>query len=150
MLNQLCLVHAINMMLGAPKVNKTELDQVCEALSPSVWWNPHRSFLGLGNFDANVAMVVFDKFGYESSFFDSRQPVKNLPFQECTGLLLNVKGSRFLPGSRHWIVCKETEGSWYLLDSKNEGPERINEIRTKIQSHTEAQDHVLIVRKKES
>jgi josephin len=150
-LNQLCLVHAINMMIGAPKVDKQKLDQVCEELSPSVWWNPHRSPFGLGNFDANVAMVVFNEFGYESSFFDSRRLANDIPLEQCVGLLLNVKGSSFLLGSRHWVVYKESQGAWYLLDSRNDEPKRIDDILTKIQSHIDDyQDHVLIVQKKES
>jgi hypothetical protein len=152
LLNQLCLIHAINMLLGGRHVDKRNLDEVCETLSPdSPWWNPHRSALGLGNYDVNVAMYVLQDFGYDASFFDSRKSAKEISLEnDCAGLLLNVKGTRFLPGSRHWISYRQVEGSWYQLDCKAEGPVEVDNIIEEMRAHLVSKDHILIVRKKQS
>ena len=81
-LNQLCLVHALNMLLGEHVFTKQKLDEACETLSPdsSVWsWNPHRSVLGLGNYDVNVAMYILEQeHDLEVKFFDGRKTAQEL------------------------------------------------------------------------
>ena len=149
--NQLCLIHAINMLVGSHVVDKTKLDQVCETMSPGTsWWNPHRSALGTGNYDVNVAMYVIDELGYNVSFFDKRKSVEEIPFSEgqCSRLLLNVRGSLFLPGSRHWIGYRKISDCWYLLDSKESGPVQVGDVIASMRHHLDAQDHILIVSEK--
>jgi josephin len=152
MFNQLCLVHALNMLLGDNIVDKKTLDEVCETLSPSKWWNPHRSSLGTGNYDINVAMYVLDELGYNASFFDNRKSAEEIPLKECFGLLLNVQGSRFLPGSsRHWMSYRQVvppAGSWYLLDSKEAGPLEVIDMVQAMRDHLSSGDYILILKKK--
>jgi len=177
--NQLCLVHSVNMIMGRPVVSKKNLDNVCESLQQHAmcdnslknWWNdmnnPHKSLLGLGNYDANVAVVVLDEHGYESNFFDTRKPIEELILiiqrqienDTLQGLLLNAKGSSWWPGSRHWHVCKqhqiadgtnnaESFSGWFLLDSKLDGPKRINDLRSCLRSHVDQNNHIIVVTKK--
>lgn len=54
---------------------KAELDGICSRLSPNVWINPHRSMLGLGNYDINVIMAALQKKGCEAVWFDKRKYV---------------------------------------------------------------------------
>jgi len=44
-------------------------------LSPDAWINPHRSLLGIGNYDINVIMVALQSRGYETVWFDKRKSV---------------------------------------------------------------------------
>lgn len=55
--------------------SKQELDQICYSLSPDVWINPHKSLLGLGNYDINVIMAALQKRGREAVWFDKRRSV---------------------------------------------------------------------------
>lgn len=52
---------------------KFQLDQICSSLSPDEWINPHRSFLGLGNYDVNVILSAVQLKGYEAVWFDKRK-----------------------------------------------------------------------------
>jgi len=45
----------------------------CCRLSPDTWINPHRSLLGIGNYDINVIMVALQSHGYETVWFDKRK-----------------------------------------------------------------------------
>lgn len=154
MFNQLCLVHAINMLLGGDIVDKHSLDQVCMTLSPvNKWWNPHRSVLGTGNYDVNVAMYVLEELGYSVSFFDGRKSAEEMPLKQCSGLLLNVRGSRFSPFSRHWVSYRQVElpnDLWYLLDSNEEGPREVNDIVQTMKDHLSSGNHILMLKKKDS
>lgn len=154
--NQLCLVHALNMLMGSKQVDQANLDVICERLAPdsSFWWNPHRSALGLGNYDANVALTVFQEHGLEATFFDSRKPVDELlaRLSALEGLLVNVPGSIFLPGSRHWIAYRSTATvksspltSWWTLDSKQAGPIQVNSMEQALANHLSKGDYVIMV-----
>lgn len=55
--------------------SKQELDQICYSLSPDVWINPHKSLLGLGNYDINVIMAALQRRGREAVWFDKRRSV---------------------------------------------------------------------------
>lgn len=66
---------------------KSELDNICNNLSPNVWINPHRSILGLGNYDINVIMAALQKKGREAVWFDKRKCVFVYFFCRCFVLL---------------------------------------------------------------
>lgn len=59
---------------------KSELDEICQQLSPDEWINPHKSMLGLGQYDVNVIMSALQLRGYEAIWFDKRKYVKNQDF----------------------------------------------------------------------
>ena len=147
MLNQLCLVHTINMLLGERAISKTTLDEVCERLTEKSWLNPHRSPLGLGNYDANVAICALQPFGLEVSFADLRSPLDaNTLALANTNLLVNTAGSRFIPGSRHWFAYRYYEGNWFRLDAGKGGPIWVEAMDEAIQSHAAQGDYILTVR----
>lgn len=55
---------------------KSELDEICAQLSPDEWINPHKSMLGLGQYDVNVIMSALQLRGYEAIWFDKRKWVQ--------------------------------------------------------------------------
>ena len=42
-------------------------------LSPDSFFNPHRSMLGLGNYDVNVLMAALQQKNLETVWFDKRK-----------------------------------------------------------------------------
>lgn len=73
-MRQLCALHALNNLFqGDQSYTKAELDDICSNLSPNVWINPHRSVLGLGNYDINVIMTALQRRNCEAVWFDKRK-----------------------------------------------------------------------------
>lgn len=70
---ELCALHALNNLFQDKIYTKVELDGICHNLSPDVWINPHKSLLGLGNYDINVIMKALQKHCYEAVWFDKRK-----------------------------------------------------------------------------
>lgn len=86
---QLCLLHALNNLFQAPVYTKAMLDDVCVkfvaftylnymhfySLSPDSYsfLNPHRSMLGLGNYDVNVLQAALQLRDYTAVWFDKRK-----------------------------------------------------------------------------
>ncbi|XGW32548.1 hypothetical protein V3C99_017251 [Haemonchus contortus] len=64
---QMCLVHALNALFQKPHFTSESLDEICYSLNESRWFNPHRSMLGLGNYDANVLMSALAMYDYQVS-----------------------------------------------------------------------------------
>jgi hypothetical protein len=140
--------------------------------------NPHKSFFFGGNYDVNVGMYVLQQqHDLEVSFFDGRKSAKDLLEQlllcSCpqqghgehdepessflaaanryiVGLLVNVSGSWFLPGSRHWISYRSFHSSWWKLDAKAshaiEVPASL--LLSTMEMHLNQKDHILIVTRK--
>jgi josephin len=50
-----------------------DLDGICSDLAPNSWVNPHKSVLGLGNYDINVIMSALQLKNYEAVWFDKRK-----------------------------------------------------------------------------
>ena len=148
--DMMCLIHALNMLLGRQKMDKRTLDDACDVLSPnSHWWNPHRNPLGLGNYDVNVAMWLLQEEGLDVSFFDGRKDARELPLEHdsmVVGLLLNVVGSKWIPGSRHWMTYRKQAKVWWKLDSQEKGPILVERIWEAMSEHLSKGDHILIVR----
>ncbi|KAJ0180275.1 hypothetical protein K1T71_003679 [Dendrolimus kikuchii] len=111
--------------------SKSELDAICSRLSPNVWINPHRSMLGLGNYDINVIMAALQKKGCEAIWFDKRKDPGCLDLSNICGFILNVPsdyklGFVMLPlRRRHWITIRQIQGNFYNLDSKLDAPQVI-------------------------
>ncbi len=106
----MCAMHAINNLFQMPIVDRSLLDAACHTLSPSIF-NPHRSWLGLGNYDVNVIMHVITSIGEAfTKWFDSRQDVdvllSSISTDDCVGLILNVDVDKFFYKTRHWYAVK--------------------------------------------
>ncbi|XP_001604036.1 josephin-2 [Nasonia vitripennis] len=128
---ELCALHALNNLFQERKFSKQELDQICYNLSPDVWINPHKSLLGLGNYDINVIMAALQIRGCEAVWFDKRRDPDCLCLDNIEGFILNVPheykfGFVLLPVKRrHWIALKKINGAFYNLDSKLDSPQLI-------------------------
>ncbi|XP_396099.3 josephin-2 isoform X2 [Apis mellifera] len=128
---ELCALHALNNLFQERRFSKQELDQICYSLSPDVWINPHKSLLGLGNYDINVIMAALQRRGHEAVWFDKRRDPKCLCLDNIEGFILNVPteyklGFVLLPlKRRHWIALKKIHGAFYNLDSKLDSPQLI-------------------------
>lgn len=73
---ELCGLHALNNLFQQRDAfTKTELDAICHTLSPDDWINPHKSLLGLGNYDINVIMKALQDRNYSMIWFDRRKYV---------------------------------------------------------------------------
>lgn len=79
---ELCALHALNNLFQSKDAfTKAELDSICHSLSPDNWINPHKSVLGLGNYDINVIMKALYSRGYGTIWFDKRKYVFHVLFQ---------------------------------------------------------------------
>lgn len=73
-IKELCALHALNNLFQERNsFTKAQLDLICHSLSPDVWINPHKSLLGLGNYDINVIMKALQGKGCEAIWFDKRK-----------------------------------------------------------------------------
>ena len=70
---QLCAMHVLNCLFQRPEFDQAQLDNICRNLSPDAWINPHKSMLGLGNYDVNVVMSALQGKDYETKWFDKRK-----------------------------------------------------------------------------
>ncbi|XP_033221436.1 josephin-2 [Belonocnema kinseyi] len=128
---ELCALHALNNLFQERGFSKQELDQICYSLSPDVWINPHKSLLGLGNYDINVIMAALQRRGCEAVWFDKRRDPKCLCLENIEGFILNVPteyklGFVLLPlKRRHWVALRKIQGAFYNLDSKLDSPQLI-------------------------
>jgi hypothetical protein len=73
---ELCALHALNNLFQcAGTFQQSQLDAICHELAPRAWVNPHKSLLGLGNYDVNVLSRALQELGYEAVWFDKRKYV---------------------------------------------------------------------------
>lgn len=135
---ELCALHALNNLFqlrGEGAFTKAQLDGICLQLSPDVWINPHRSVLGLGNYDVNVIMAALQTREHEAVWWDKRRDPATLNLCNISGFILNIPSEyRFgwvlLPlRRRHWVAIKHIRGNYYNLDSKLERPQLIGKVR---------------------
>lgn len=145
---ELCALHALNNLFqDGSAFSKQMLDNICHSLSPDNVVNPHKSMLGLGNYDVNVLMAALQKKGYEAVWFDKRKDPACIDLSKIFGFILNIPsemkfGFLQLPLNRkHWIAVREVEGNFYNLDSKldrpsclGKGQELLNYLQEQIRS----------------
>ncbi|ESP04017.1 hypothetical protein LOTGIDRAFT_177803 [Lottia gigantea] len=132
---ELCALHVLNNLFQdknpSDRFTKKDLDDICIRLSPDSFINPHRSFLGLGNYDVNVIMSAVQRKGCETVWFDKRKSINSLIFENIVGFILNIPtdyrlGFVRIPLHRkHWIAIRKLQGLYCNLDSKLESPETI-------------------------
>ncbi|KAK6468669.1 josephin-2 [Huso huso] len=128
---ELCAIHALNNVLQERIFSKEAADDICKRLSPESRMNPHRSFLGTGNYDVNVIMAALQSRGLAAVWWDKRRSLDSLCLDRVFGFILNIPslvllGFLSLPiKRRHWIAVRQVNGSYYNLDSKLKEPARI-------------------------
>ncbi|KAI0978362.1 hypothetical protein GJ496_002608 [Pomphorhynchus laevis] len=140
---QMCAKHAINNILQCSAITHKTLDDISiDLCDSSRWLNPHKSVLGLGNYDVNVIECAFQRQNLELRWFDQRKAFSELDVDSnnLVGLLANVtsigtsssvllnsvKNTYLrLTGFRHWLAVKKIGDKWYNLDSKLSSPKEL-------------------------
>lgn len=96
--------------------------------------NPHRSPLGLGNYDVNVMIAALQLRNLQVVWFDKRKPITTIEPSKAVGFIMNVPRSSsmtsWLPSSifslKHWIALKRIGQELYFnLDSHFSEPKVI-------------------------
>uniref|UniRef100_A0A6A7FNZ1 Josephin-2 n=1 Tax=Hirondellea gigas TaxID=1518452 RepID=A0A6A7FNZ1_9CRUS len=126
---ELCALHSLNNLFQDPTAfTKSDLDSICERLSPDHWLNPHKSMLGTGNYDINVIMAALEVKGCGVVWFDKRKDPATIAVDLVLGFILNIPseyrvGPVQLPLRRkHWVAVRKVRGAYYNLDSKLDAP----------------------------
>jgi len=123
---QFCAISAINNLFQEQRFDKKRFDDIAYKLSlissPNSWFNPHKSFLGTGNYDANVLIFALKEENLEVQWFDSRKDVEKINFDNIVGIIANTCYRRisWLPNffiSRHWLLLKQFGEKFYNVDS---------------------------------
>jgi len=129
---ELCALHALNNIFQARDAfSQRELDEICYNLSPDTWINPHKSLLGLGNYDINVVTAALNCKNCDIIWFDKRKDPSIIKLDKVIGFILNIPndytfGWLRLPFHRkHWIALKRIHAAFYNLDSKLKKPAMI-------------------------
>ena len=161
----LCGVHAVNNLIQRKRFTKADFDAACLQLDASRrrWFNPHRSVLGIGNYDVNVTMQLLQTEGYLVQWHDQRKLLTAATLQEQTnlvGILWNIPSGSIwgrLTGGRHWIalLLHTTADSssninvktWVNLDSNLDSPKTVgtHEDCVRLLSAWVEESHVLFV-----
>lgn len=131
---QMCALHALNNLFQDGRAfSRSQLDEICARLSPDNLINPHKSVLGLGNYDINVIMSALETQNHAAVWFDKRKGVDILDLDRVYGFILNIPTDyewgfiRIPLKRRHWTCVRRINGHYYNLDSKLEFPELIGE-----------------------
>ncbi|XP_058836182.1 josephin-like protein isoform X3 [Topomyia yanbarensis] len=136
-IKELCALHALNNLFqDRDCYNKVQLDEICRNLAPNDYINPHRSILGLGNYDINVIITALQLKNCEAIWFDKRKDPSCIDTSNIVGFILNVPSNykvgfvRLPLQRRHWITVKSINGEYWNLDSKLDTPQLIgNEVQ---------------------
>ena len=132
---ELCLLHALNNLFQKMVFTKSDLNSACNSLAPdSPWLNPHRSWIGLGNYDVNVLSAALSTQDVVAKWWDRRIGIDALQLAAVVGFILNVPSQPKLgpftipiPKRGHWITVREIDGTWYNLDSKLKVPQLLGD-----------------------
>ncbi|KAI1296677.1 Josephin-2 [Halotydeus destructor] len=139
---QLCAMHALNNLFQEEAFTQKDLDDLCQSLAPECKFiNPHKSPLGLGNYDVNVLMSAVQSKNHEAVWFDKRKEPEQIVLENVKGFILNIPnsstGNRFvnliyLPLSvfmsrKHWISVVKKHDVWHNVDSKLPSPQAIGD-----------------------
>ena len=157
----LCGVHALNNLLQEHKFSKRDFDAICSELAPdSGFINPHRSILGIGNYDVNVLMVLLDRSNLKVQWLDSREDVTEdlLNDYKPFGILVNLPSTSALTRmgilkGRHWLSLLWHKRAWWNVDSELPEPETIGDTKACVEQlrawkgNTE-ECHILLIRQK--
>lgn len=155
----LCGVHAVNnLMQRGQHYTKSDFDAACLKLSDAKWFNPHRSFLRIGNYDVNVVTLLLQQEGFSVQWHDQRKALTAATLQEqqstLVGILWNVPASSLwgkLVGGRHWIALlysnNKDGGEWVNLDSGLSRPQILgtHEDCVQLLNAVQQETHILLV-----
>ncbi|KAF7639523.1 Josephin domain-containing protein [Meloidogyne graminicola] len=147
---QLCLLHTLNNLFQRREFSQQELDEICERLDDRRYFNPHRSWIGLGNYDANILLIALQSRDFTGRYFDKRLPAYRIKHKLIRAYIFNIPSPPFtlLPffKGRHWFAVLSINNVYYNLDSKLDAPIKITEdFNTFIDKLLEAGNELLLV-----
>ena len=159
----LCGVHAVNNVLQEPKYTKSDFDTVCLELAPDQHWlNPHRSMLGIGNYDVNVLMVLLERAKMQVQWQDGRKELETTDLKDygkdasLFGLIVNFPSNSLwgrLTKGRHWcaLLWQPSTEQWINLNSDLKEPEPIGDMddcaKQLKEWRSKQECHILMVKK---
>jgi len=112
--------------------DKFSFDVICEQLTPDSWINPHRSLLGVGNYDINVLIAALQRHSYSTHWHDRRRPIASIRLPHTAALLINTTSHRLLGlySTQHWYAVRPFGGGgeWWNLNSQLRAPERVEDV----------------------
>ena len=112
--------------------DKFSFDAICDQLTPDTFINPHRSLLGVGNYDINVLIAALQQHQYNTHWHDRRRPLTSLHLPNLAALLIHTTSPRLfgLYSSQHWYAVRPfADGAeWWNLNSQLSAPERVADV----------------------
>nr|XP_054763553.1 josephin-1-like [Lytechinus pictus] len=109
---ELCALHALNNVFQDAKAfNKQSMDELCQSLSPGTVLNPHKSMLGLGNYDVNVIMAAVQRRECEAVWWDKRRSLEQLELE----IFLGVKQGPSLLANPSMAIAPDM--CWLISDA---------------------------------
>lgn len=130
-----CGLHSLNNLFQSKEFTKAQFDEVCRSLSPNSYINPHKSVLGIGNYDVNSIIKALESKNKELIWYDKRREItdESIEINRAFGYIMNAPSDYTFFGfltlpikSRHWIALKKgPDQNFYNLDSKLDKPRLI-------------------------
>ncbi|KAL7024121.1 hypothetical protein ACKWTF_012908 [Chironomus riparius] len=130
-----CAIHALNNLMQCKSFTKQQFDVICSELS-SNYINPHKSVLGIGNYDINSIIKALESKDLTVIWYDKRREItkESIQIDESYGYIMNLPtdytfGFITIPliKSRHWISLRKVNDKYYNLDSKLDKPKLIGD-----------------------
>ncbi|CDF38030.1 unnamed protein product [Chondrus crispus] len=129
-----CGLHATNALLKRRAYSAADFSKIADDLMAgqrSSWFHPHRSMLGLGDYDVNVLMVALDKYAIQTNWVSETASLEEIirANPKMKGFLVNVPSQFGLPSfmapanslfgdRKHWIAVPRYYSHFHLVDSK--------------------------------
>ena len=127
-----CVVSAVLCQFQARVYDKFSFDAICDELTPDSWINPHRSLLGVGNYDINVLITALQRHSYSTHWHDRRRALAAIRLPHISALLINTTSLRLLGlySTQHWYAVRPFAGGseWWNLNSQLRQPERVENV----------------------
>ncbi|EGT36717.1 hypothetical protein CAEBREN_06818 [Caenorhabditis brenneri] len=139
---QYCLIHTVNNILQKAEFDPPKMDEICYAFNESKWFNPHRSWIGTGNYDANILMAALQQHDLKVMWFDKRVSVDKIHVENVKAVVFNIPSRTLLTlyRGRHWFAVIQKNGVFYNLDSKISKPTIIDDVRKFLKTHVESKE----------
>lgn len=122
-----CAVHAVNNLFQAALYSKHDFDEIAKEFAPKAWLNPHKNWLGLGNYDANIVITAIERQGCAVTWWDKRKDINTMELDKYFGIIMNTTSFNILNiwKPKHWTALRRLHGSekWFHLDSTKLTPQ---------------------------
>ncbi|KAM9983937.1 hypothetical protein ACTFIY_000668 [Dictyostelium cf. discoideum] len=130
---KLCGLHSLNNFFQYQKFSQKDMNDIAYEIDiTNRFINPHKSVLGLGDYDANVLVKALTSNGYDIQWFDKREKIEDLNLDEIHGILINTISFRIfsLYEARHWFILKNMNQIKIKSDFENNNNNDDNNNKT--------------------